>query len=103
MVDQVTGNSVNGDRPVVRVSPPAATRPAVQPGGEPAPRVRETAPDLATLSGVATELASKPPIDADRVAQIKHAVANGTFPILPATIADRLLALRYEWMSNEQA
>jgi negative regulator of flagellin synthesis FlgM len=52
---------------------------------------------------LASQLAAQPPVDADRVARIKRAIAEGTFPILPATIADRMLALRYDWMSHDPA
>jgi negative regulator of flagellin synthesis FlgM len=37
-------------------------------------------------------MAATPPVDVERVAQIKKAVAEGRFPIYPATIADRLIA-----------
>ncbi|MES2042228.1 MAG: flagellar biosynthesis anti-sigma factor FlgM [Pseudomonadota bacterium] len=55
-------------------------------------------------SGIARELAGSAPVDLDRVARIKKAIAAGNFPILPATIADRLLALKYDWEphANEQ-
>ena len=33
-----------------------------------------------------------PPVDADRVAQIRKALQNGTYPILPMTIADTIIA-----------
>jgi negative regulator of flagellin synthesis FlgM len=52
---------------------------------------------------LAAELAAKPSVDADRVAQIKAAVQDGTFPILPAKIADQLIALRLQWMQNDPA
>jgi negative regulator of flagellin synthesis FlgM len=52
---------------------------------------------------LAKSMAASPPIDASRVAAIKKAIATGTFPILPATIADRLMALRLDWNSNETA
>lgn len=98
MVDPVSIKGAASDRAVARVLQAAATTPA------PAP-TRETRPatDIASLSGVARQLAAKPPVDAERVQQIKRAVANGTFPILPATIADRLLAVRYEWMNRDEA
>lgn len=96
MVDQVT--KAGSDRPVARVGAAAAPTP-IQPPPMP---TRQPAPaDVARLSGVAAELAAKPPVDSERVAQIKKAVADGTFPILPATIADRLLALRYDWLSHD--
>lgn len=33
-----------------------------------------------------------PPIDAERVAMIRRAVENGTYPIVPAQIADAMIA-----------
>jgi negative regulator of flagellin synthesis FlgM len=55
------------------------------------------------VAQLAGQLAARPPVDADRVARIKRAIAEGTFPILPATIADQLLSLRYDWMSHDAA
>lgn len=71
----------------------------------------ETAPAVATpaqtgspaTTTVARQLSAEPPVDAERVRRIKAAVESGQFPISPAKIADRLIALRYEWMHNEQA
>ncbi|HEX4694583.1 flagellar biosynthesis anti-sigma factor FlgM [Sphingomonas sp.] len=60
-------------------------------------------PRAPTPGQLASALAAQPPVDADRVARIKKAIAEGTFPILPATIADRMLALKYDWMSNDPA
>jgi negative regulator of flagellin synthesis FlgM len=48
-------------------------------------------------------MAAAAPINEARVAAVKKAVANGTFPILPATIADRLLAFKLEWAPNDPA
>lgn len=98
MVDTTGVKGAANDRAVARVlevraivpTPPAANPPSA------------AMPDLARLSGIAAELSVRPPVDADRVQQIKRAIANGTFPILPATVADRLLAVRYEWL-REQA
>lgn len=55
------------------------------------------------VAQLASQLAAQPPVDADRVARIKRAIADGTFPILPATIADSMIALRYDWMSHDPA
>jgi negative regulator of flagellin synthesis FlgM len=55
------------------------------------------------VAQLARQLAAQPPVDTDRVARIKRAIADGTFPILPATIADQLLSLRYDWMSHDAA
>ncbi|KQM67438.1 hypothetical protein ASE75_00280 [Sphingomonas sp. Leaf17] len=61
--------------------------------------------DAATIvSGTtASMLAAAPPVDVERVALIKKAIADGTFPIQPATIADRMMALKLEWSPNDQA
>ena len=82
----------------LRVAPvtPVAAAPKVAPVAAPEVQVSPTA----QLSG---QLAARPPVDTDRVARIKQAIADGTFPILPTTIADQLLALRYDWMSDEPA
>ncbi|WP_447413021.1 flagellar biosynthesis anti-sigma factor FlgM, partial [Clostridium perfringens] len=48
-------------------------------------------------------LAAEAPTDADRVQEIRRAIQNGSFPILPATIADRLIALKLNWDGNEKA
>lgn len=52
---------------------------------------------------VASQLASSAPVDSARVERIKQAVASGSFPLSPVTIADALIAARYEWMSNDKA
>jgi negative regulator of flagellin synthesis FlgM len=99
MVDTTGVKGAANDRAVARVLEVRAATPAPAPLSPPQPG----APDIARLSGIAAELAAKPPVDADRVQQIKRAIANGTFPILPATVADRLLAVRYEWLDREPA
>ena len=45
-------------------------------------------------------MAASAPVDSDRVATIKKAIAEGRFSILPATIADRLIALKLQWNPN---
>lgn len=99
MVDTTGVKGVASDRAVARALEVRAVAPTPSPGAPPQP----PAPDVARLSGVAAELAAKPPVDSDRVQQIRRAIANGTFPILPATVADRLLAVRYEWLDRDPA
>jgi negative regulator of flagellin synthesis FlgM len=55
------------------------------------------------VASLAAEMSAQPPVDTDHVARIKKAIADGTFPISPATIADRFLALRMDWTSHDQA
>lgn len=95
MVDGIRAAGV-GDNiaPVARAAPAPAPVPVIT------PRQGDTAPQLAAL---AKSIATAAPVDEARVSRIKAALANGTFPILPATIADRLMSFRYEWMSDDQA
>ena len=53
------------------------------------------------VASLTASLASEPPVDTDHVARVRQAIANGTFPISPATIADRLLALKMDWTSHD--
>lgn len=93
MVDPVgikTG-SVAAQRPVAVIATQAAAAPkAVQ--------TREREPVVATESAeLASTMAAKPPVDAERVSRIKKAIEDGRFPTVPSTIADRLLALKMQW------
>ena len=106
MVESIGLKPVTGERSVARVAPvvpaPAvASAVPVQPSVQPSVQAPVRAP--AQLSGVAQQLAANAPVDMERVAAIKRAIADGSFPILPSTIADRLLALRLEWAPNGEA
>ena len=50
---------------------------------------------------LARTMAASAPIDAGRVALIKDAVESGRFPLSPASVADALIAAKYEWMSHD--
>jgi len=102
MVDSIGSTPLNGSGSVTRVAAPAAA-PTVQPTLQQTAQQAPTQPVQAQLSGIAKALASSAPVDTDRVGEIKKAIADGSFPILPATIADRLLALRLNWNGHETA
>lgn len=53
------------------------------------------------LTALVRQMAATPPVDVDRVAMIRRAIADGNFPINPAKIADRLIALRLGWSSHD--
>lgn len=75
-------------QPTVRVMP---TR---QPGAEDGAS-RQTASDSATAAVAhsdAWQLSTSPPVDAERVALIRHAIATGSYPILPMQVADAIIA-----------
>jgi len=45
----------------------------------------------------AKQMAASPPVDQERVEQIRSAIAKGRFPIVPALIADRIIAYKEGW------
>lgn len=60
-------------------------------------------PATSSLQALTQPAAATPPVDVDRVAKIKQAIQDGKFPLIPTTIADRLIALKLEWNPNEPA
>lgn len=48
----------------------------------------------------ARAMAARPPVDADRVQQIKRALQDGRYPIVPAKIADRIIAAQLRWVEK---
>lgn len=86
---------------------PASFSPGLTPVAPAAPvRGAEAVTQAAQTSGAAAltqSAAATPPVDAERVARIKKAIADGKFPLVPSTVADRLLALKLEWNPNEPA
>ena len=106
MVESIGTTPLSGSGSVSRVAAPAAApsvQPAAQKTAQQAPGQGASQGTITQLSGLAASLAASPPIDSDRVGEIKKAIQNGSFPILPATIADRLLALKLNWDGHEAA
>ncbi len=86
---------------------PASFAPRLAPVAAAAPvRQAEGATQAANSSAAASltqTAAASAPVDAERVARIKKAIADGNFPLVPSTIADRLLALKLQWNPNDAA
>jgi negative regulator of flagellin synthesis FlgM len=102
MVESIGSATIRaGIAPVTNVQRAGAAAPVASV----ATAAKPTGTDATQASGaMASAMAAAPPVDADRVQEIKTALANGTFPLSPSTIADQFIALRYDWMSqNEQA
>ena len=78
------------DRLVVPVAPTSQTANA-------AARPTETAAKQLELSALAFDFGKAAPVDEKRVEAVKRAVRNGTYPVTPETIADRMLALKLYW------
>lgn len=91
MVDPILSRLVSTqDRLVASVAPAAQA-------SAPRNRPSEAASKQLELSAIAFDFGGKPPVDDKRVAEVRAAVRNGTYPILPETVADRLLALKLDW------
>lgn len=98
MVDPVGNKPLSiGERGVGRVERLAPAR-VIEASVRAAPQTPASG-----LGQIARDLAGAPPVDTDRVNRIRRAIAEGRFPISPATIADRLLALRLNWDGNDKA
>lgn len=71
------------------------SRPGPSAGQSPAPRRAGPAPQGGVAVEVATPgAAGPPPVDAERVREIREALRDGSYPIVPAKIADGLIAAR---------
>jgi negative regulator of flagellin synthesis FlgM len=57
--------------------------------------------EAASATLLSRAMSAQPPADAERIAKIRKAVQEGRFPLVPSTIADRLLALKLEWNPND--
>lgn len=104
MMESIGLKAVGGERGVTRIATTAPATPVASTAAAPTPTPTPAPSPIASqAAGVAKQLSSSPPVDMERVAAIKRAIADGSFPILPSTIADRLLALRLEWAPNGKA
>lgn len=100
MVDPLGSKPIApGDRVALTPVARAAPAPSVQSGTERA----TVGLQASSLAMAVREMASRPPVDTERVARIREAVRDGTFPILPATVADHMLALKLNWNPNDKA
>lgn len=97
MVDSINSKPVAGrDLQVAPVARTAQAAPAAKATG----REGVVAEQL-KLSAMAFGFTEQAPVDHERVSRIRAAIRNGTFPIYPAKIADRLIALKLEWNPHD--
>ena len=85
---------IGAGRPVgaIQTNPvaPAAASPATAPASAaPEPAATSAQPSVETSL---TTSAGTPPIDQDRTTQIRQAVQNGSYPIIPTKIGDAMIA-----------
>lgn len=86
-------NAAGALRPVgaVRTEPAVAPVTPTTPVAAPAPAAQATAAATAVQTSQALN-AGKPPVDENRVSQIKDAIERGTYPLLPTKVADAMIA-----------
>jgi negative regulator of flagellin synthesis FlgM len=85
---QIQGSRVE-PRDTAKVVPLQAVR-------APQPAVAET-----SARETAKAMAARPPVDAERVQMIKRALQEGRYPIVPAKIADRMIAAQLKWVEKK--
>lgn len=87
---------VGAPRAIGAVSAEVARKSGVENTVSPAPSAAAAAKSgAAAKPDVATSAALDPgqaPVDTDRVAEIRKAVESGTYPLIPARIADAMIA-----------
>jgi negative regulator of flagellin synthesis FlgM len=74
-------------------------------GRAPAATTLRTAVPAAGVSveiGAASDAASSPPIDAERVNQIRAALQDGSYPLVPTKIVDAMIAAQVSLSLPEQ-
>jgi negative regulator of flagellin synthesis FlgM len=95
MVDPV------GPRPVKPSDSVAAVTRASATQRPPQDSTTDVEPHSARIT--AKELAARPPVDAMRVDALRRRIADGSFKIDAGAIADRMLAMKSEWVANDPA
>jgi len=79
-------------------------RAAIETRAPAAPR----SPSAALDAGISVEVSAAPevatpPVDAERVKQIRDAVRDGTYPLVPSKIADAMIAAQVSLSLPDQA
>ena len=88
------GQGLSGPaRPVGAVRPEPAIPAAVPatPVAGPAPASTPAAAPAAVQTSAALD-PGKPPVDENRVSEIRNAIQRGTYPLLPTRVADAMIA-----------
>lgn len=95
MVDPVGPRPVKPSDSVAAVTRASATQRPPQ----------DSATDVEPYSAriTAKELAARPPVDPVRVDALRRQIADGSYRINAAAIADRMLAAKTEWVANDPA
>lgn len=99
MVDRISAAPVTATE---RAATARTAAPVAQPVVvAPTPSAAEPSTTAAVLQSLVGELAGSPPVDDNRVARIRNAIATNTYPISPENVADRLIALKLNWIPHD--
>lgn len=81
------------------IEPAAAVRPATRLERRHAETAKPVAappqPAAARVNAAGGETPATPPVEAERIAEIRKAIDRGTYPIVPTRIADAMIAAGY--------
>lgn len=89
--------------PSLHISPLGSGKPVGQASGPTTGKAHSASPPAiqphAPGSGISVEAnasyeAGQPPVDSSRVAEIRAAIENGSYPIVPVRIVDAMIAAR---------
>jgi negative regulator of flagellin synthesis FlgM len=84
----MSSTPINSIRPIAGAREQATLRAGAAPSGKSAPKAAEHQPAVAEPFDLNVEA----PIDAGRVATIRNAIEDGTYSVVPAKIADAMIA-----------
>ena len=96
MVDPVGSKPVSPLDP--RIAPVAAGQPAA--GVIPVADPRDDTAQASSVAEAARRAAVQPPVDHERVAMLRAAIANGSYRPAPQAIADKMLGAKQEWIAK---
>ena len=99
MVDRISAAPVTATERVTAARTAVSVAQPVVPA--PTPSAAEPSTTASALQSLVGELAAKPPVDDNRVARIRNAIATGTYPLSPENVADRLIALKLNWIPHD--
>lgn len=104
-LQSITGISPTSPAERAKNSTAGSAEPRAGPISEPVSR-----PGSGATSGIAVEISgtanssrveSGPPVDSDRIAEIRNALREGTYPLVPAKIADAMIAAQLKFEIEE--
>ncbi len=85
---------IGASRPVgaVQVKPATTSAAAIAKTEAQGPAVTDASSAAQVERSSALDAGAKPPVDAERVKVIRQAIEKGTYPVVPAKIADAMIA-----------